>query len=80
MIAIYLIGAILGLEMAAFGALVLYKCWLGLKKPKEDRSQKETRQKQEALEKAWADGVSAISGYDINVARKAVRTDGEAER
>lgn len=68
---------IFGLEVAALGALAVYKCWTGLFRAPEEVPEKEVQRKQEELEKAWSDGMSAISGYDINVARRAVRNDGE---
>lgn len=79
MIGLYFIAAIIGLELAAFGALGVYKFWTETFKTDKEQPQNQAQRKQEEFEKAWADGMSAISAYDINTARRAVRHDGEGE-
>lgn len=47
--------------------------------PESDDKSAEER-KAEELEKIFRDSINAITGYDLNVARKAVRYDAEDER
>lgn len=76
-----LLAAVLG-EAAALMAGMIWKMW---KKDfggsgGGDMGRAREQETEEEFEKRWREGMSAMMGYDLSAARKAVRADGDEER
>jgi hypothetical protein len=82
---LYILAAIIELQIMALVGLELYKLHGSVtphvtkSRKIEDEKSEEERKAAEA-EKLWNDAMNSIVGYDLQQARKAVRSDDEEER
>ncbi len=74
----YVVLWLLAVVLAELAALMGRELWDRRRQGRKNGG--ETPQEESDYEKRWQEGVSAMMGYDLKAARRAVRGDDEDER